>query len=213
MLKPTKFFFFVLATATIVTIVGILGLGKFEEQQIESWLTAAGIWAPVLYILLYTIGTLFLLPSTPLNLAGGAIFGSLQGTLWTTIAAVIAAFVAFAFTRTIGRDFVLNRLSGKWLKFDKKIEDGGFLYVFSIRLIPIIPYGIVNFLAGLTSIRVKDYLCATLLGTTVGVFPFVMLGSSFRSLSKGDVIHCILGIAFVGMFVLFSTVYKQIKHP
>ncbi len=211
MLKPTKFILLVLFAAALVTVIGILGLGKIEEQQIEVWLSATGMWAPLLYVLLYTLGTLFLLPSTPLNLAGGAIFGTLQGTFWTTVAAVIAALVAFAFTRTIGREFVLKKMSKKWLKFDQKIEKGGLLYIFSIRLIPIIPYGIVNFIAGLTAIRLRDYFFGTLFGTVFGVFPFVMMGASLQTLSEGNYIHFTIATGLVGVFLLGVNFFQKRK--
>jgi len=213
MLKPTKYIFLILVTAAVITVMGGVGLGKLEEQQLETWLAAAGIWAPALYVLLYTLGTLILLPSTPLNLAGGALFGSLQGTFWTTVAAVIAALVAFCCARTVGHDVVLNHLPKKWLAFNKKIEEGGFLYIFSVRLIPIIPYGIVNFLAGLTSIKTMDYFCATLFGTIIGVFPFVMLGSSIHSLSRGNLIPLTMSTAVLGVFILISTIYRQLRCP
>jgi uncharacterized membrane protein YdjX (TVP38/TMEM64 family) len=213
MLKPNRFIALIIITAILVTIVGVLGLGKLDEHQVEAWLAAAGIWAPLLYILLYTLGTLLLLPSTPLNLAGGAIFGIFQGTIWTTISAVVAALVAFVFTRTVGRNFVLKRLPERWLIFDKKIEEGGFSYIFSVRLIPVIPYGIVNFLSGLTSIRIRDYFWATLLGTIIGIFPFVMLGSGFRAMSKGQFLPLLLGASILGIFIFISTVYKQLMRP
>jgi uncharacterized membrane protein YdjX (TVP38/TMEM64 family) len=99
------------------------------------------------------------------------------GTLWTTLAALVAAIAAFAFTRTIGRELVSQKLAGHWSMIDAEIRQGGLFYLFAIRLLPIIPYGIVNFVAGLTSIKFKDYLIGTLFGTLPGVFPFVMMGA------------------------------------
>jgi uncharacterized membrane protein YdjX (TVP38/TMEM64 family) len=88
----------------VATGIGVLVVGGIDRQQLQKWLETMGVFAPVIYIVLYTVGTLLILPSTPLNLTGGAIFGIWWGTLWTTVAALVAAIAAFAFTRTIGRE-------------------------------------------------------------------------------------------------------------
>ena len=211
MSKTKKFLTLLFVGCALVTLIGVLGLGGIQEEDIEAWLAAAGIWAPIVYILAYTVATLVFLPSTPLNLAGGAIFGGVLGTVWTSLAAVIAAVVAFAFTRTVGRDFVAQKLSGKWEVIDREVEQGGIFYIFAIRLIPILPYGLVNYAAGLTKIQFRDYFIATLPGTVIGVFPFVILGASFQSLSQGRIIPFVAAIGLVGVFILLATIYRQRK--
>ncbi len=98
----------------IATVIGIALLSGIDRSQLQLWLQQMGIWAPVLYILIYSIATICILPSTPLNLTGGAIFGSVWGTVWTSIAAILAAVLAFGFSRTIGRSLVERKLAGKW---------------------------------------------------------------------------------------------------
>jgi uncharacterized membrane protein YdjX (TVP38/TMEM64 family) len=142
----------------IATVAGIYLLGGIDQQQLQLWLQQMGVWAPIIYILVYAIATIFILPSTPLNLSGGAIFGSVWGTVWTSIAAVLAAVLSFGFSRTIGRKFVKQKLAGKWQSLDREMEQGGFFYMFAIRLLPLIPYGMVNFAAGVTSIKFLWYI-------------------------------------------------------
>lgn len=193
----------------VATAVGVLLLADIDQKQLETWLKQAGIWAPLIYILLYTVGTILILPSTPLNLSGGAIFGVGWGTMWTTVAAVIAAVVAFAFTRTAGREVVAKKFAGKWEAMDAEIRQGGLFYMFAIRLLPIIPYGLVNFAAGLTSIRFKDYFIGTLLGTVPGILPFVMMGAGLRSLKQGDILPLTFALALTGMLVGVATWYRR----
>lgn len=193
----------------LTTGIGVFLLGGIDQAQLEVWLQQMGIWAPILYILLYTIGTLLILPSTPLNLTGGAIFGVWLGTLWTTVAAVVAAIVAFAFTRTVGRELIARKLAGRWEAIDAEMHHGGLFYMFAIRLLPIIPYGLVNFAAGLTSIRGKDYLIGTVLGTVPGVLPFVMIGSGLQALSQGNIIPLMFAFTLTGMLVGGATWYRR----
>ncbi len=194
----------------IATAIAIYILGGIDPDQIQKGLQQAGPWAPVVYIMIYTVATLFVLPSTALNLTGGAIFGPWWGTLWTSIAAVIAAVVAFAFTRTVGQKIVAQRLAGYWQGMDAELRQGGVFYLFAIRLLPIIPYGLVNFAAGLTSVRFKDYLIGTALGTLPGVLPFVFLGSSgLKALRTGDILPLFGALSLIGLLVGGATWYRR----
>jgi uncharacterized membrane protein YdjX (TVP38/TMEM64 family) len=153
----------------VTTVAGVYLLGGVKPAQIKAFLESLGIWAPVIYILLYIVGTLFLLPSTPLNLTGGALFGVFWGTFWTALGAILAAIISFAF----------------------------------------IPYGLVNFAAGLTSIKFKDYLIGTILGTIPGIFPFVMMGSGLNQLHNGNIIPLLSGSGLVGVLVGVATWYRR----
>ncbi|MFM2060725.1 MAG: hypothetical protein RLZZ507_395 [Cyanobacteriota bacterium] len=203
---------FALLMAVCLIATGIVGylLGGIDPNQIQSWLKAAGIWAPVTYILIYVVATILILPSTALNLTGGAIFGVWMGTFWTSIGAIIAAIAAFFFARTIGREVVSVRLAGRWQAIDAEVQQGAIFYMFAIRLMPILPYGLVNFAAGLTSISFKDYLIGTTLGTVPGILPFVMLGSSgLKAIRTGDVLPLVTALALIGMLVGGSTWYRR----
>jgi uncharacterized membrane protein YdjX (TVP38/TMEM64 family) len=204
-----KNFFLLTIICIIATGIGVLVVGGIDHQQLQTWLAKMGIFAPIIYIILYAIATLLILPSTPLNLTGGAIFGLGWGTVWTTIAALVAAIAAFVFTRTVGRELVTQKLAGRWQAVDAEIRQGGLFYMFAIRLLPIIPYGLVNFTAGLTSIKFKDYLLGTLFGTVPGVLPFVMLGSGITQMSQGNILPLLCALTLTGMLVGGATWYRH----
>lgn len=201
--------FLLTVVCILATGLGVYLLGGIDQTQVQMWLKQAGFWAPIIYIILYTVGTILILPSTPLNLSGGAIFGPWWGTLWTSIAAVVAAIVAFAFTRTVGRDVVARKFAGRWEAMDAEMRQGGLFYMFAIRLLPLIPYGLVNFAAGLTSIRFKDYLVGTVLGTVPGILPFVLMGSGLRSLQSGNILPLMFALALIGILVGGATWYRR----
>jgi uncharacterized membrane protein YdjX (TVP38/TMEM64 family) len=208
-LKVKSSLLILLIFCIVITGAGVYFLGGIKPEQIQLWLEQAGIWAPIIYIVLYTVGTLLILPSTPLNLSGGAIFGAWMGTLWTTVAAIIAAIVSFAFTRTVGRAWVAQKFAGRWEVIDAEMRQGGLFYMFAIRLLPLIPYGIVNFSAGLTSIRFRDYLIGTALGTVPGILPFVMMGAGLQALRKGDVVPILFALTLTGLLVGVATWYRR----
>jgi uncharacterized membrane protein YdjX (TVP38/TMEM64 family) len=193
----------------ITTGIGLFLLGGIQPETIQDFLHRLGVWAPIIYVLLYTIGTVLLLPSTPLNLSGGALFGLWWGTFWTTIAAILAAVVSFYYSRTIGRDWVQKKFGDRIQTLDAEIQQGGLFYIFAIRLLPIIPYGIVNFVAGLTSISLRDYFLGTFLGTVPGILPFVMMGGGIQAIGKGDLLPLTVAFALVGILVGGATWYRR----
>ena len=194
----------------VATGAAMFSLGGIDPAWLQATLDRAGIWGPIIYIVIYTVATILVLPSTVLNLAGGALFGPWWGSLWTTIGALVAAIAAFGFTRTVGRELVAKRLAGYWQTIDAEIRNGGLFYMFSIRLLPVIPYGLVNFAAGLTSISWKDYVVGTTLGTLPGVLPFVLLGSSGLTLSQtGDLVPLVVALTLIGMLVGGATWYRR----
>ena len=201
---------FVFILCLVATGLALWGLGGVDMAQVQVWLKAWGFWAPLAYILIYVIATVLILPSTALNLTGGALFGPWWGTLWTSLAAILAAIAAFAFTRTVGREMVAKRLAGRWQAMDAEVQRGGRFYMFAVRLIPVMPYGLVNFAAGLTSVSFKDYLLGTILGTVPSVLPFVLLGSSgLQAIRTGDIWPLLLALALTGIMVGGSTWYQR----
>ncbi len=209
-MNAKSIFALIILVCIVVTAFAIYLLGGIDPNQIQVWLQRAGFWAPLIYISLYVVATILVLPSTPLNLTGGVIFGPWLGTVWTTIAAVIAAIVAFLFTRTIGREWMAKRLSGQWEAMDAEIRQGGLFYMFAIRLQPVIPYGLVNFAAGMTSISFRDFVVGTTLGTPPGILPYVLLGSSgLRALKTGDVLPLMGALGLVAILIGGGTWYYR----
>ena len=194
----------------VATGIAVYVIGGIDNTQIQAWLKSSGIWAPIIFIAVYVVATVLILPSTALNLTGGAIFGPWLGILWTSIGAIIAAIVSFAFTRTVGRELVAKRLAGRWQAMDVEVSRGGIFYMFAIRLVPIMPYGLVNFAAGLTSVSFKDYVLGTTIGTVPSVLPFVLLGSSgIKAIRTGDVLPLLAALTLTGLLVAGSTWYRR----
>lgn len=206
--KNTIFLLFVISL--VVTGLVVYLLGGISPENLQLWLSRGGVWTPLIYITVYVLATVLILPSTALNLTGGAIFGPWLGTLWTSVAAIIAAVVSFSFTRTVGREVVLARLGGKFQTMDDRLKQGGLFYMFALRLLPIIPYGLVNFTAGLTSIKFRDYFLGTVLGTIPGILPFVLLGSfGLKALQTGEILPLLVALSMIALLVAGATWYRR----
>jgi uncharacterized membrane protein YdjX (TVP38/TMEM64 family) len=178
--------------------------------QIQRLIQYAGVWAPIVFIICYILATSFLFPSTPLNLMAGASFGLSMGLLWSSLAAIVAAIVAFAFTRTIGSRFISHRMSAQLQTANAEIKRGGRFYIFAVRLLPVIPHGLINYGAGLSSIRFRDYMFGTVPGTVLGVLPPVLLGSTgLKAIRTGDALPFVLALGLTGLLVAGATWFRQ----
>jgi uncharacterized membrane protein YdjX (TVP38/TMEM64 family) len=202
--------FLLFIISLVVTGLIVYLLGGISPEDLRLWLSSGGVWTPLIYIAIYVLATVLILPSTALNLTGGAIFGPWLGTLWTSVAAIIAAVVSFSFTRTVGREMVAARLAGKFQEMDDRLQQGGLFYMFALRLLPIIPYGLVNFAAGLTSIKFRDYFLGTVLGTIPGILPFVLLGSfGLKALQTGEIFPLLVALSLIALLVAGATWYRR----
>ena len=134
---------------------------QHNAQAIIDWTTTLGILAPVFFLMLYCLATIFFLPTMVLTLAGGALFGPIAGTLFNLIGATIGAACAFC----ISRYMVFNWLSGMKNKRINNliagVERQGWQFVALLRLVPIIPFNLVNYGLGVTRIKFSHYLMAT----------------------------------------------------
>jgi len=141
--------------------------------RIDLLVRSAGPLGPELFILIYTLGVLWL-PATPFNAAGAFIFGKVTGTICNILGATLGATLSFILGRYFLRDFAKGMLTGKLGELDRKAEQHGFSIVFYLRIVWF-PFIFLNYGAGATRIRFGDYFWATFLGT----MPAIVIASYF----------------------------------
>ncbi len=146
--------------------------------RLDALVRAAGPLGPVLFVLVYAAGTLFL-PATPFTIAGAVIFGKFHGMLYNLAADTLGASAAFFlgryFLHGIARGFLETRMP--WL--DRKAAGDGFSVVFYLRIFWF-PFIVLNYAAGATRIRFRDYFFGTALGLLPPVFLFTYFVGAMR---------------------------------
>lgn len=158
-------------------------------QQLQQALQQTGGWAPVLYIGLFILLPAFFFPVAVLALAGGLLFGLWWGSVYTFIGAVLNCAMMFLLARYVGRSqvqrLVEQKLSPQWQR-RLQMADGkeGFLLLIILRLIPAVPYNLINYTFGLTSISFSSYLLASAIGIIPGTFAFINIGD--KTLEAGS---------------------------
>jgi pyruvate/2-oxoglutarate dehydrogenase complex dihydrolipoamide dehydrogenase (E3) component/uncharacterized membrane protein YdjX (TVP38/TMEM64 family) len=136
-----------------------------------------------------------------LTLAGGAVFGLLVGTIIVSFASSIGATLAFLAARFVLRDSVQGRFGARLAEIDKGVEKEGAFYLFTLRLVPLVPFFVVNLLMGLTKMKTGTYYWVSQLGMLLGTVAYVNAGTQ---LAKIDSLKGILSPALIGSFVLLG---------
>jgi uncharacterized membrane protein YdjX (TVP38/TMEM64 family) len=193
----------VLAIAAAFLLVATAG--DLSAGRVRDWVEDAGVWAPVTFVVVSAALTVAFFPGPLLAGASGLLFGTAAGFPLSLTAAVLGASAAFTIGRTVGRD-AAERLAGpRVLAVRDAIGRRGFLAVLYARILPGIPYNLVNYGAGLTTIRLPVFAAATALGAAPRAFAYTALGGSLDDLGSPEAIvaFAVLVVMAVGGVVAF----------
>lgn len=154
----------VLIAAGTITVVLI---GVPDAHALQARFADTGILGAVAFGGLYAALTLTPVPAAALTIAAGATFGLARGVAIAAVAATLGAVAAFYLGRSLGRAAVQALAPGRLDGLNALLARRGVLFVILVRLIPLFPYAAVNYTAGLTGVRTRDYV----IGTAVGILP------------------------------------------
>ena len=199
------------------------GQGDWLTDLIQT-LHDFGALGMIGFLIIYAIATSLVLPATALNLAAGTIYGISEGLLLATLGAWLSAMLSFTVARWIAPNAVhqwLNRYPNVRENIETELVNGGLGYGIACRLLPIVPYGIVSVVAGLSNFPRRDYIWGTVIGTPFGLISFVWLGvvgkntlnASLGATQSGITpqiwLEIVLAMAAVALLVAAGTWYRQ----
>ena len=175
-----KAIFLLIFIVAAVAVVRFTGVREFlTVAKLGALLAAAGMWGPLAFILIYTVGVCLFIPGTLLTALGAAIFGPYWGFVYVWVAAMLGASGAFLIGRYLGREFAASLIGDRLKKYDEAVERNGFATVLYLRLV-YFPFTPMNFGMGLTGVRFRDYLWGTGLGILVGTFIFTFFVGTLK---------------------------------
>jgi len=210
-LKAGIFLVFIILAISLIRFTPIKNY--LTAQALGDFLETAGYWAPVLFILIYTVGVCVFLPGTLLTGLGAAIFGAYWGFLYVWIGAMLGASAAFFIGRTLGREFAASLIGDRLKKYDDAIERNGFATVLYLRLV-YFPFTPMNFGMGLTKVHFRDYFFGTGLGIIVGTFIFTFFIGTLKEVwasgNWGELISFKVFFS-IGLFIFSFFIPKIIK--
>ncbi len=171
LLKLAAFLAFVAVAVSVGVALELPGL-----DEIRTAAEAAGWPGAIAFALAYGLATLAPVPKSVLSIAAGIVWGFALGALLVYLGALLGAGLAFAIGRGLGRDAVERFTGAKVERIDEILRRRGLASTIGARLIPVLPFTVINYAAGLTSVRRRDYAIGTMLGIIPGTLAFVAVG-------------------------------------
>lgn len=169
----------------LLLFVGIWIAAKYfpasaRLQDALQWISGLGATGMLVFVLLYIVATVLLLPGSILTIGAGAVFGLVKGFMLVSLGANLGAVAAFLVGRHWARSRVVARLADnpRFTAIDQAVAREGWKIVALIRLSPLIPFVLLNYALGITGVKLRDYVTATLLGMLPGTLLYVYLGAA-----------------------------------
>ena len=204
--KISKIFKILISIILIIIIGSImykLLRMNINSKDIQSYVSSFGKLAPLVYIIMFALVPLTLFPDSVLAIGGGLIFGLAKGYIYTLIGALIGASLSFYISRKLGRNFVKKLTKEKLDGIESMINSKGFFVVLMLRLIPLFPFDIISYGAGLTSIKYKDFLLATIIGTIPGILVFTNIGAQSVNIGSNGFYMSIMALILLVIASIF----------
>ena len=205
---------FALAAALLV----LAGLGLPIREMAESifgWIQGNPNISWLVFLGVYILATVLLLPGSVLTIGGGWIFGFVEGLVVVSLSSTLAASCSFLIGRYLARAWVEGKISqdSRYRSLDRAIGERGFFVVLLTRLSPLFPYNLLNYAWGISSVRLSHYVLASWMGMIPGTLLYVYLGAAASDISQlfsgasGEAVGqewlFIVGLAATAVLVIF----------
>ncbi len=206
----------------VVVMAGLVVVTRFIDvpqiiHDALAWIDGLGPTGPLVFVLLYILACVLLLPGSLLTLGAGVLFGVIEGSVVVSVGSTLGATCAFLVGRYLARDWVGAKIAGneKFKAIDEAVAVQGWKIVGLTRLSPVFPFNLLNYAFGLTQVKLKHYLIASWLGMMPGTIMYVYigslagdlasLGSGERTRSTGEWILYGIGLAATIVVTVFVT--------
>ncbi len=212
--KPKKKFLKFMMMILMGFLIGFYFTRKGFQLTPESFKTfvlSLGLAGPLIFIGIFIIRPLFLIPSIALFVGGGLAFGPVLGPAYASLGAALGGAVGFWFSRLMGRDYVIKKL-----KLGAKVIDNtrfSFSVVFLLSLLPIMPVTVINYGAGLSTMKFKNYIVAHILGITPRAFAYGFFGSTLLEIGSRKFMVSLLILVVLGIVTAYMRLRSKQKQP
>ena len=195
------------AFVVAVVIVGIT-VPLPSVDKIRTAAAGAGWWGAAAFIVGYGLVTLTPIPKSVVSIAAGLTWGLGLGVLLTYTGALIGAGLAFAIGRALGREAVERFTGARVARVDEVLRQRGLVALIAVRLVPVLPFTVINYTAALTAVRRRDYALGTMVGILPGTIAYVAVGAYGTTL--GWPFYVAAGS--LGILTLGGVIYSVLRH-
>lgn len=210
----TKIIVLIILVGAIAILINKFNIFKgYGPNEIKNFILDKGSLGPFIYVILLTLLPLVLFPDAVLVIAGGMVFGLSGGIILTSIGSLLGGIIAFLISRKLGREAVKKIVKKDLVMFDKTNKKGGFFLILILRLIPLFPFKIVSYSAGLSDVRLSDFSIATIIGSLPGIIVYTNLGDKTNEIGSTGFYQAIsLLVILVVVSVILQKIFKHGGH-
>ena len=210
-----------------VGVIGLVALVLLGRElggllpRFAAWVDGLGFWGPAVFIAGYIVTTVAFIPGSVMTLAAGAIFGLFEATAYVLTGATLGSAAAFLISRYIARGWVAARVGDdtRFAAIDRAVGAQGFKIVLLMRLSPVFPYNLLNYSLGLTTVRLSDYVLASigmLPGTLLYAYSGVLAGDVARlaggiAVERGPASYAVLVLGFIATIAVSTLVTRTAR--
>jgi uncharacterized membrane protein YdjX (TVP38/TMEM64 family) len=178
-------------------------------ESFKAFVLSLGILGPIIYVGIFIIRPLFLIPSIALFIGGGLAFGPVLGPAYASFGAALGGTVGFWFSRKMGHDYVMKKLKlGAGMIDNTKFS---FSVVLVLSLLPIMPVTVINYGAGLSTMKFKNYILAHILGITPRAFAYGFFGSTLLEIGSAKFRAALLILIIMGIITAYFRLRSKQK--
>ncbi len=159
---------------------------RFDPLAVEALIRNLGFWGPLVHVMLFALGTVLFVPGALFGLAGGVLFGPVWGTILNLTGATLGATAAFLVARYVVADWVRQRTGTRLQTLIQGVEAEGWRFVAFTRLVPLIPFNLLNYALGLTRIPVVAYILTSFACMVPGTLAYTWVGHAGREAMAGN---------------------------
>lgn len=204
---------------TLVIIFLIIAILAFINKDLLSKpelilevINSFGIWAPVIFCSMYIIGAIAFFPASFITLLAGALFGLKLGLTYAMIGTVISSCFSFLIARYIAGDLISKNSNQLLEKVQKGVEEDGWRYLAIMRLLPIFPFNLLNYVFGLTPLRLWVFALVTSVSALPITFVYAYIGFLGKEAAEGtgdSIIQIGIGIALLLLISFIPKFFKK----
>ena len=203
-----------LGTVAVVGVAVLSSYEGFDPARLEDAVRAQGAFAPLAFVAAFAVATIVFLPGSVFGLAAGVLFGPWWGGLWNLLGGTLGAAAAFLIARYVAGGWVAGKVQGGLKRIFDAVEDEGWRFVALTRLVPVVPFNMLNYVLGLTRIPLAQYVLATLVCMAPGAAAYAWLGYAGRAALSGDAAalrYGALGLAALAVIAFLPRLVRRMR--
>ena len=174
-----------------------------NPELLRIYFEGFGIWTPIIYGFIYLIAVFIPYAGTTMTIVGGLIFAPLFGTLFVITLTSLGSVLPFLLSKHLGRKYIESKFKKtKYEKYLTTTDENSFMFALYMRLIPLIPYELQNYILGLIDISTSNFIIATFFGLLPGTFVLIYLGNTLTDLQPTKIVI----LAIISLFSILLPV-------